>query len=187
MNISLDRTSPMRTPILLGCVGAVVMGLLSCCVLGGLAAAPALTGSVPPPPAPDPTQQDLTIIVAEEFLNRMLTDSLPGGGSGKATMDVQPNNRLVVTAKFDLLLTELQVVTVVLLTAEAGQLQIAVESLEAGGEDLLGLLGVDGSELTGAMSGVIQEQIVAGLGEGAQILELTTNEEQIIIMARWAP
>jgi hypothetical protein len=35
------------------------------------------------------------------------------------------------------------------------------------------------------MSGTIQEQVEAGLGEGAQILGIGTDEERITITARW--
>lgn len=186
MNTHPHRATPNRSPILLGCVGAMVMSILSCCALAGLAAAPALSDSVPPPPVPDPTRPDVTIIVAEPYLNRALTDSLPGTVQGKATLDVQPGNRMVVTAVFDLALTELQVVTTLRLTAEAGQVQIVVENIEAGGHDILRLLGTDSDALSQAMSAAIQEQVEAGLGKGAQIMGIVTDEERITITARWA-
>lgn len=186
MNIRPSRASPDRTPILLGCVGALVLSLFSCCALSGLAVVPALTDSVPSPPASDPTRHDIAIVVGEAFLNRALTEALPGGGSGDATMDVQPDNRLVVTAGFDLFGTNLQVVITIRLTAEAGRVQLSVESVEAGEQDVLSLLGVDPGTLTGDVGKAIQEQIEAGLGEGAQIHGIVTDDERIVIMARWA-
>lgn len=161
------------------------MSLLSCCALTGLGMVPALTDSVPPPPPPDPAQHDIAIVVRETYVNRALTDALPGGGSGEARLDVQPDNRLVVTADFDLLLTKLQVVITIRLTAEAGLVQLTIESLEAGEQDILDLLGVDPSALTQSMSGVIQEQIEAGLGEGAQIHRIFTDDEHLTITARY--
>lgn len=187
MNVRPGRVDADRTPILLGCVGALVMSMLSCCVLSGLAMLPALSESIPPPPVPDATRPDLTIVVEEYYLNRAVTEALPGGGAGKATLDVQPGNLLVTTAKFDLLLAEVEVVVTVRLTAEDGQVQLTLVSAEAGGEDLLELLGVDADGLTQAISGEIQRQIEAGLGEGARLLGIATDEERIIITARWEP
>jgi len=193
MNSYPHPATPNRSPILLGCVGAVVMSMLSCCALAGLAVVPALGSSMPPlgssmppPPVPNPTRPDVTIIVAEPYLNRALTDSLPGTVQGKTTLDVQPGNRLVVTAMFDLALTEVQVVTTLHLAAEAGQIQIVVESIEAGGHDILRLLGTDSDALSQAMSAAIQEQVEAGLGKGAQVMGIVTNEERITVTARWA-
>ena len=188
MNVRTYRAPPDSSPILIGCVGAIVMSILSCCALAGLAMAPALGDSIPPPPVADPSRPDVTIIVKESYLNRVLTGSLPTTVPGRVTLDVQPSNRLVATAVFDLALTRLQVVTVLRLTAEAGRIQVVVLSIEAGGYDLMGLIsliGVDGNRLGQAMSGTIQEQVEAGLGEGAQILGIGTDEERITITARW--
>jgi len=154
-------------------------------MVGGLATTPALNASVPPPPASDPTRQDITIVVEESYLNRALTQALPGNGSGEAMLDVQPDNRLVVNAEFDLLMTKLKVVITLRLTAEAGQIKLTLESLEAGGQDVLELLGMDPNTLTETVSEAIQQQIEAGLGEGTQLLDIVTDEEHITIMARW--
>jgi hypothetical protein len=127
----------------------------------------------------------MTIVVRETYVNRALTEALPGGGTGEARLDVQPDNRLVVTADFDLLLTKLKVVITIRLTAEAGQVNLTVESLEAGDLDVFGLLGVDPNSLIQSMSGTIQEQIEAGLGEGARVHGIRTDDEHLIITARY--
>lgn len=187
MSARTHRAPPDNTPILLGCIGAMVMSILSSCALTGLAVAPALSDSIPTPPASDPTRPDVTAIVAESYLNRVLTSSLPTTVPGTVTLDVQPNNRLVATTVFDLALTELRVVVAIRLTARNGHIQITVESIRAGGYDITSLLGVDGSALGRSMSGAIQGQVQAGLGEGAQILGIATDEEHITITVRWPP
>jgi hypothetical protein len=161
------------------------MSVLSCCVLLGLAVSPALGDAVPLPPAPDPGQKDITIIVKESFLNRALTDALPATVPGEATLDVRPSDLLVVTTTFDLLLQELEVTVTLRMGVEAGKLQLMLESVEAGGEDILDLLGVDREALGEAISRAIQGQVEAGLGQGAQILGVTMDEDHIIITARW--
>jgi hypothetical protein len=186
MNSRSYHASPDRTPVTLGCVGAVVMSLLSCCALAGLALAPALSESIPAPPAPDPARADITIIVAEPYLNRALTDALPGAVPGTATLDVRPGNRMVATAMFDLELIQVQVVTVARLAVEGGQLQVTVESFEAEGYDITSLLGVDSSGLSRAVGEAIQGQIEAGLGAGAELLGIVTDEGHLTITARWA-
>jgi hypothetical protein len=48
------------------------------------------------------------------------------------------------------------------------------------------LTGMDASALTDALSEPMQRQIEAGLGPGAQIMGISTDDEHIIITARWA-
>jgi hypothetical protein len=140
---------------------------------------------VPPPPTPDPGQEDITIIVKEAYLNRALTEALPGSVSGEATLDVRPDDLLIITTAFDLLLQDLEVTFTLRMGVEAGRLQLALESVEAGGQDILDLLGVDREALGQEMSKAIQGQVEAGLGEGAQILGVRMDEEHIIFTARW--
>lgn len=180
------RRNSDRSPLLLGCLGTTTMALLSCFALVGLAASPALVASLPSPPVSDPGQEDITIIVKETYLNRVLTEALPGSVPGEATLDVQPRDLLVVTTTFDLLLAQLEVTITLRMGVESGALQLALESVEAGGQDILDLLGVDQEALGQALSRAIQEQVEAGLGQGAQVLGVTMDEEHIIITVRWA-
>jgi hypothetical protein len=154
--------------------------------LVGLAVSPALGESLSPPPVSDPSQEDITIIVDEAYLNRVLSEALPGSVPGEATLDVRPDDLLVITAVLDLLLQELEVTVVLRMGVEAGELHLALESVEAAGQDILDLLGVDREALGQAMSRAIQGQVEAGLGAGAQILGVTMDEDHIIITARWA-
>ena len=186
MSIRGYSATPDRTPLLLGCVGALLMSVISCCLLTGLGFAPALSVSVPPSPPDDPSQRDVTILVKESFLNRAISESFPTAIPGEAEIDIQPNNRLVVTARFDLLMVKLEIVTTIILSSENGEIRIRVESVEAGGANILELLNVDLDEITDSMSDVIQQELESGLGEGSQLLGLTTDDSRITIVARWA-
>lgn len=175
-----------RRPIVLGCVGALIMSIFSCCALAGLATSPAFGDSVPASPPTDATRHDITMLMREQFMNRALLEALPDSVPVTGEMDVQPGNRLVFNGEFTLLITKVQVVITLLLTYEEEQVRIAIESIEAAGYDLTELTGMDGSALTDAMSGPMQQQIEDGLGPGAQIMGISTDDEQIIITARWA-
>ncbi len=176
-----------RGPLLTGCVAAVLVSVLSCCLLSGLAMSPALTASVELPPVTDPTEPDLTVVVEEAFLHRTLTDALPAAVSQGASVEVRPDNRLVMATEFDLLFTRFELIITILLSAQDGDLNVRMESVEAGGYDLLDILGVDRDALGRLMDQAIQGQVEAGLGEGARILGVTTGDRQLVVTARMAP
>jgi hypothetical protein len=174
------------TLVLTGCLVALVTGLLSSCALLTIAFAPAFSDTLPTSAGLIPGQHDITIIVKETYLNQELTSSLPTSVPGTVTLDVQPGSRLVATAVFDLELTELRVVTVLRIFAADGRMQVTVLSVDVAGRELMGLaglIGVSGSELGQSMSGTIQDRIEEGLGEGAEILTVSTDEEQLTIKA----
>ena len=180
-----NRPGDARRTVLMGCLGAMVMGMLSCCVLLGLAIAPALDTTVPPPPISDPVKPDITIIVQEAYLDRMLTSALPGPLADGASLDIRGDDRLVISASFDVLLTELDVIITLRMFAQGGELQIGMEGIETGGVDVLDLLQVDREALGQRMSDAIQGQVEAGLGQGAEVLGVRMEENQIVITARW--
>jgi hypothetical protein len=180
------RITPERRSIVLGCIGALIMGLVSCCAFSAIATGPAFGGSVPAPPEADPSRTDITMLIYEQFMNRALLEALPENIPVKGEMDVQPGNRLVFDGEFTLLLVKVPTVITLYIGFEGDELQIRLESMEAAGYDLTELTGMDASALTGAMSGPLQDQIEAGLGPGAQILGITTDDSSLIITARWA-
>jgi hypothetical protein len=175
-----------RRPITLGCIGAVVMSLVSSCLLALVAVGPALGGTVPPPPAADATRPDITMMMREQFMNRALIEALPENLPVKGEMDVQPGNRLVFEGEITILVAKVPVVMTLGLDVESGQLRVTLESMEAAGYDIMELTGMDASALTERISGPLQEQIEAGLGPGSQIMSISTDEEQLIITGRWA-
>jgi hypothetical protein len=185
-SMASNRRKPDPLPILSGCLGALVMSLVSGFLLLLLAFGPALGGTVPAPPPDDPAQPHVTVIVGEPYINRVMAESLPGGDSTEARLDIQPDNRMVFTADVNLLLVEVNVVVTLRLTADAGQLRLELVSVEAGGSDLMELIDMDASALTDAISDAIQDQVEAGLGEGAQIMDIRTDDQHLVIVARWA-
>ena len=178
------RTNTL-TPVFAGCLGAAVVALVSSCALLGLVLAPALSGPLPPPPAPDPATPDITVFIQETYIERMLTGALPASMRDRADLDVRSDNRIVLTASINLLLTELDVTIILSMFAENGELEVGIDSIEAGGENLMDLFDVDAESLSGMMGQAMQDQIEAGLGEGARILGVRMDEERIVITARW--
>ncbi len=182
------RPPPQRAvPWLWGVVVFLLMGSLSCCGVFAIAMAPALSISVPPPPEADPQRADLTIYVGESYLNEAVSAALPGTTAGETDLDIQPGNQIVTTADFDLLITTLQVLVTARIGVEDGEVAVWVESIEAGGSDILDLLGVTGIEVGESITGSIAERIEKELGAGAQLLDITTSEEEVILTARWEP
>jgi len=172
-------------PVWTGCLGAAIVGIVTSCGLLGLILAPALGGPLPAPPISDPAKPDITIYVQEAYLDRMLTSALPASMGDSADLDVRSDNRLVLTAKIDLLLAELDVAITLTMFAENGELRLGIESIETAGGDLMDLLDLDEEGLSDMMGGTIQEQVEAGLGAGARILGVEMDEERIIITAHW--
>lgn len=168
---------------LMALIAALLIAPLALCAVVGLTIAPALGQSVPPGPEVDPTQPDITIRVKENYLNSALTEVLPKAGT--ATLDVRPGNQLVITSEFDLFLINLRVIVTAGVSVEEGRIQIWVDSIETGGENIFDLLGVDNVTLGEDLTDTVQEQLEAELGEGAQLLQITTDEEHIILTARW--
>jgi len=180
-----SRRANSLAPVWMGCLGAAIVSIVASCGVLGLMLAPALGGPLPAPPEPDPTRPDITIYVQESYLDRMLTSALPASMRDSAELDVQSDNRLVLTANVNLLLAELDVTIVLTMAAENGELQVGIESIEAAGGDLMELLDINEESLSDMMGATIQDQVEAGLGEGARILGVQMDEERIIITAWW--
>lgn len=185
MSLPRGPASDRRSLVVFGCLGALLMSIVSCCLLGGLSVLPVFSGSVPAPPQADPARPDITIIVLESFIQRSLADALPENAADRATFDIQPGNRLVFGATVDLLLVDLDIRATLGLSVEGGQLRLRLISLDAGGQELTELFGGNLASLTDEMSRLMQEQIETGLGPGARLLAIETDEQRLIIKARW--
>ena len=179
------RRGPSSALILPGCISAVVMAVVSCCLLGGLAVLPAFVTEIPESPAADPAQPDLAIVVQESFLKRVVAEVLPESLAEAAELDVQAGNRFVITSRMDLLLVDLDVQITLLFGVEAGQIKFSLESLETGGYNLADLLNVNIDALTDMISQAVQDQISAGLGAEAYFLSVATTDDAIVLRARW--
>jgi len=174
-------------PLLTGCLAALIVSLLSCALLTGLAVSPAFTTPVPPPPVSNPADRDLTVVVKEAYLQRTLIETLPAAVSEGASLEVRDDNRLVISTAFDLLIHRLEIVITIHMRAQNGELNVRIEAIEAQGYDIIDLLGVDREALGRRIDQAIQGQMEAGLGEDARILDLTMRDRQVVITARLAP
>ncbi len=175
---------------LTGCVGAIVGTMLSACGLGllGLFAA---FGSAKPLslPPPDPAQPEMIITVQEAFFGQMLAQALPFGQASKLSLDVQPGNRLVFAGRIKTVIfgqaIESDISAVITLNARDGKLVIEIQDVNVSG---FGLGGIGDSllqDVSSRISGMIDDQVKAGLGEGAYIMSVTTDDHQLILQARW--
>lgn len=148
--------------------------------------APALDVSVPTPPPLDPNAPNVTVSVVETYLNDALTRALPQGVPGEAELDVKPDGLLVIHAHFPLLLLDLHVTLSTRISLVGEQIQIRVESIETGGEELLDLIGVDEITLGENLSAALKRRLEAELGEASRILEIRTDEQHITLSAHLA-
>jgi hypothetical protein len=180
-----EAVERQRKPILFGCAGALVMSLVSCLLVAVAAVGPALGGSVPAPPETDPSLPDITMMMREAFMNRALVEALPESVPVSGQVDVQPGNRLVFDGEITLLVAKVPVVMTLGLGFADGELRVTIESVEAAGYDVVKLTGMDASALTDQISAPLQDQIEAGLGPGAEIMGVATDDEQLIITGRW--
>ncbi len=117
--------------LLAGCLAALIVSLLSCALFTGLAVSPAFTTSVPPPPVSNPADRDLTIVVKEAYLQRTLIETLPAAVSEGASLEVRDDNRLVISTAFDLLIHSLEIVITIYMSAQDGELNVRIDTIEA--------------------------------------------------------
>ncbi len=169
-----------------GLITAAVTCPLALCLVVGLALAPALDASaIPAPPESNPSQPDLTLRVAEAYLNEAAAGAVPGTTAGETFLDVRPGNALVTTVDFDLLLINLRLIITARISVEAGRITLAIDSIETGGRNVLDLIGVSGIAVGEGITTAVQEQLEAELGPGARLLDITTTEDEVVITARW--
>lgn len=180
-----DAAPPIRRETrrawLLGIGAALLTGILVCCGVFMLAVGPAFGRSVPPTAPVDPTSPDLTIRVEEGYISDMLAGTLPEGTVGETVLDVQPNNRLVMTTNFRLLVLRLTIVVHSRIAVEEGQVRVYVEEVETGDQDLFTLIGIDDVTLGATFTQAIQSGLESELGPGSRLLEISTDEEAVIL------
>lgn len=179
-------TTRGSAPYLAAAIIGILTSVLTFCLVMGLVIASASDAVVPAVPAIDPNSANLTVRVAEEYLNDAVTQALPDGVPGKATVDVQPDQRLVVHATFPLLLLELKVNVRMHIAVVANQIRITVESVETGGHEILDLIGVDKLTLGENLSAALTTRLEEELGEASRVLDITTDDQYIILIAHLA-
>lgn len=161
-----------------------LMFCLSCCGVLALGLLPALNDTPPTAISGDPAGHDITILVREAYLNENLVAILPEKGLQNASLDVQPNNLLVTTARFDLVFVSLELKIMARLSVVDGEIEVSIEDIVAGGSDLMQFLNMDEVTLGKNFTRALREQLENELGEGSRLLDITTDEEHIILRAR---
>jgi len=111
--------------------------------------------------------------------------AMPAAIGGNPRLDVQPDNQIVVTVDFSLVLVRFEVGTYTRLTVEDGRVKVSIERIEAGGRNLLDLIGMDQIALGDEITGLIQQTLENELGPGSRLLAIATDEDRVILTARW--
>jgi hypothetical protein len=179
------QRSPQRRPAwLLGLMTAFLSALcIFCAVVGGVVGASS-GGSVAAVPDADPSRPDVTVYVDETYVSTMLDGGLPEGVEGTTSLDVKPDNLLVLSTRLDLMFVRPEITVTSRLSVQEGRIQIVVEDVEAEGHDIFRLIGIDGWTLGDALVDVIQEGLERELGPGSKLMDITTDEHWIILTAR---
>ncbi|MBN1921954.1 MAG: zinc ribbon domain-containing protein [Anaerolineae bacterium] len=168
----------------LALVALGLMFCLSCCGVLALGLLPGLNDTPPAAILGDPNGHDITILVREAYLNENLVAILPEKGLKDASLDVQPNNLLMTTANFDLVFVSLELKIMARLSVVDGEIVVSIEDIVAGGSDLMQFLNMDEVTLGKNFTRALREQLENELGEGSRLLDITTDEEHIILKAR---
>lgn len=183
---SAEATRATPPPYLIAALASALAVPLTLCLVLGLLMAPAFDASVPTPPPLDPNSPNVTVRVAETYLNDALTRALPQGVPGEAELDVKPDGLLIIHAHFPLLLLDLHVTLNNRISVMGEQIQIRVEGIKTGGEEILDLIGVDEVTLGKDLSTALKRRLETELGEASRILEIRTDEQYITLTAHLA-
>lgn len=185
-------SSGERLPARGGCLGAV-LGLLAAAgvlLLAGLWTA--YVGPLSSLGEADPSKADITITVQEAFLDRVVARSLPDLPSGLATevaLDLRPGARIAFRVRLSSKLLNQNLAGdatgTVYLDVVDGQLALRVSDLKVLGFSLPAIGQTLLDEFSSRLNRTINDQIRAAMGRNTVILDLTTDETQMVLRARW--
>ena len=174
---------------MIGCAGALVGLVLASCGLGLAVLLSAFGAPLPAPAPPDPARPDITITVQETYFVQMLAQSLPAGWADDLEIDVQPGNRLALSGRLKVTAfgqtLEGDLSAIIILDAADGQLVVRIGEINVSGFALSGAGETFINQLSAQVSTAINEQVKAGLGENAYIMSVATDDQQLILRARW--
>lgn len=169
---------------ILALVAFGLMLCMSCCGVLVLAILPSLGDETPPAITGDSAGHDISIWVRESYLNKNLTSILPNQGLKDASLDIQPDNRLVATATLDMVFVSPRLEVVTRIAVVNGEIEIRVEDITTGGQNLMSFLGMSDITLGENFTRALKEQLENELGEGSQLLDILTDDKHIILRAR---
>ena len=186
----LPAPSPSQPPArgtarwLFPLITLALMACLSCCGVLAVGVWPSLGETPPAALVGDPAGPDIAILVRESYLNRNLTAILPDKGLTDASLDVQPGNLIVTTARFDALFVTLELKIVAQISVVNGEIVIKVQEVSTGGQNLMDFLGLSEVTVGENFTSALRQQLENELGAGSQLLDISTDEDHIILKAR---
>lgn len=179
-----ERTTGGASRLILTLIALGLIACLSCCGVVALAVLPSMSAETPVVIRGDPTGHDISIWVRESYINKNLTAILPDQGLKDAYLDVQLDNHLVVAANFEVFSLPVGLEVTARMSVVNGEIEIVVESVESGGQNLMEFLGLTQVTLGENFTRALKEQLENELGEGSELLDISTDDNHIILWAR---
>ena len=179
-----------RTPIGFGCGGCGCGMLLAALALAVLVMVTASTGVALPVVKPDPARPDIVITVQDAFIKQAIVRSVPGDALKDVTVKLQAGGVIAIQGRVEgTLLGQTLSAPFSLamrLAAQNGRLRVDVsEAQVAGNQAVSAALQGTFEGLGGQASQMINKELIAGLGGDAYIMDVTTDDRQMIVRARW--
>jgi hypothetical protein len=179
-----------RTPIGFGCGGCGCGMLLAALALAVLVMATASAGGALPAVKPDPSRPDIIITVQDAFIQQAVARSVPSGALKDVTVKFQPGGVVAIQGRVETTLLGQTLSApfslAMRLSAQNGRLRVEVSQVEVAGNQAVS------AALQGTLEGLgdqasqmINQQLAAGLGSNAYIMDVMTNERRMIVRARW--
>ena len=176
-----------------GCLGLFLGIILGSCGLLAVAWMLLSEGALPSLPA-DQDFADMKIIVQEAYFSQMMARSMPKLPSGLAsdfTLDLKPGNRLLFKGRLESTMFGAKlggdVSGTILLSLKNGQLEVRFGDINVMGFSLPEIGTTLANELTAGMTQMIDDRMRAGLGQDVRLVDLATDERQMILSARIGP
>jgi len=177
----------------LGCLGVGIGIVASLCGLAGLIVLTLSGGTLPALPNSHPSE-DIIITVQEAYLTQTVAQNLPALPSGLASdveLDLQPSNALVFTGRLRSTLPGIalqgDVSGVIHLAVRDGQLAVSFSDLKVLGFALPAIGNTLANEMMAGMNQTLNSQLREGLGQDFRLVDLITNDRQMILRGRWQP
>jgi hypothetical protein len=179
-----------RTPIWFGCGGCGCGVLLAAFALAVLVTVTASTGGTLPVVKPDPSRPDIIITVQDAFIQQAIVRSVPGGALKDVKVNLQTGGVIAIQGRVEATLLGQTLSApfslAIRVAAQNGRLRVEVSQVEvAGNEAVSAALQVTLEGLGDQASQMINKQLIAGLGSNAYIMDVTTDDRQMIVRARW--
>jgi hypothetical protein len=178
-----------RAPIALGGVGCGCGMLLALIALLTLAMLTAVSDEVYLV-KPDLSRPDITIAVQEAFFQQVMARLVPGDAARDVTVKTQAGGVVVAQGQVRLGLfgqqASMPFSLAIRLSAQNGRIKVEVTDIKVGDNPAISaaaqaVLGGLGDQI----SQVINDQVMAGLGRDAYIMDVTTDGPRLVIRARW--